>query len=919
MNYSFNKKYLLIYSAVFVTIAVISYLPFIIRNKSFVWRLDGLSQHYLALIYMGHWLREIFSNFFIEHTFTIPFWDFSIGMGGDALTTFNYYGLGDPLCLLSAVFPEKYTVYLYNGLILLRLYLSGIFFSLYCFKMKQRKFETMVGAFTYIFCGYGLYAGTRHPFFLMPMMYFPLLLLGVEKIFRKESSWLFIISVFLSFISNFYFSYMLVVLTVIYVIVRFFTDKELTNPVKTFSKFIGYGLVGVLMSCVILLPVIIVFLGNSRSGVEQGGIELFNEIFYYNDLFSRFTLFGIPGIWTVTGFAPLSLISLILLLKKKGEYLYLKILFFIMTVILLVPALSKVMNGFSYPSNRWIWGFAFVLSYITVVMFRQLMSMSGKEKIHLIVCTYIYLIISICLTQLFLFPIIAQFSITAVLVIIFIYVKKPKDDTKKPKYIVVKVLVCILTAGSIIINSFQCFSPKFNGYVKDYIGNKHSYSLVGNSVSRKMKEEMDTEFCRFEQIGNYTKNAAITDDTNNVSFFWSLCDNHVGDYLKENAAVRYTTYCFQNLYKFTSMDAIFSVKYYFTDTPEAGVPYGYEYVKDIETARGVFSVYKNPYALPMGFTYSQYINREDYTKLDFPHRQEALLSEILLEEDIEGFEKGSYTPQSYEIPYTITHTDGAVIENNKLTTTKSKATVTLEFDSVKDCELYLNFTNLHYDDYLDNIELLKMDKKWDAMSSSDKRIQRQIRTEVYSSIFEINSLENTPNFTLATKDYQFYNGIHDFLMNLGYSERERNTITITIQNPGKYSFDSLRLFVNPLTDYIDNVTERKQNTLKNISIKDNYISGDITIDEPQILFLSVPYTKGFTAYVDGVETEILRANTWGMALPLDAGNHHIELKYHTRGLSLGLLLTIAGIASFVVLMIYERRKKKKVSVNQTEE
>lgn len=97
-----------------------------------IWNGDGLGQHYIALTYYGKYLRGIVGELFSNGNFTLPLWDFSIGYGGDILTTFNYYVIGDPLNLLSILVPASKTEYLYSFLVLLRLYLAGISFSMYC-------------------------------------------------------------------------------------------------------------------------------------------------------------------------------------------------------------------------------------------------------------------------------------------------------------------------------------------------------------------------------------------------------------------------------------------------------------------------------------------------------------------------------------------------------------------------------------------------------------------------------------------------------------------------------------------------------------------------------------------------------------------------------------------------------------------
>lgn len=906
-----SKSYVLNFTLVFLVVSFFCYISFAVRAKTFVWEVDGLSQHYLALTHIGQWFREILRNVFIEHTFSVPVWDFSIGAGGDTITTFNYYGLGDPLCLLSVLVPAKYTVLLYNFLILLRLYLAGLFFSCFCFYRKQRSFETILGACTYMFCGYSLYAGTRHPFFLMPLMMFPLFILGAEKILRKESPVLFILAVFISFLSNFYFSYMLVLLTVIYVVVRFVTDKELRKPVVSFLKFILFGATGVMMSCLILLPVLIVFLGNDRSSVERTGVRLLNDVMFYTGFVSDFMSFKNVGITTLTGFTPLALISVVVLFRKKGEHRILKVLFVLLTVMLMIPFVSRVMNGFAYEANRWIWGYAFLLSYISVVMFRSLLKLSKKEKITLITFVAVYSLLSIVIAKSISMSMTAQFVLLGIMVMLFVCAK---EFTGKKGRSVLRASVALLVLLAICINGQFCFGAPFGGYIHEFVDVEKAYGLIDEGVSNLMKDEMDDEFSRYEQIDNFVRNASVVDGTNGVSFYWSLSDNHIGDYLKENGAVRYTSYNFQHLYKFTSIDALFSVKYFFAMSAETEPPYGYKFLKTVETTEGTYYVYENQYALPLGFTYSDYITREEYMSLPIAQRQEALLSNILLEEDVVGFDKNTYTTESYEIPFTVADTKNATIEGNKIITFAKDATITLEFDSVKDVELYLNFENLVCEKAFNKEDLIKLDgDEWDKTGYIDKLYIK--RDSLYTRdtkefTYRVKSGGYKQYFTLSTADYQNYDGIHDFLTNMGYSTEERNTITIEISHPGEFTFDNLKVVANPLGEYTDKIAQRKENTLQNVVINDNSFEGDISLSEAQLLFVSVPYSEGFTAYVDGEETEILRANTFGMALQLSKGEHHIEFRYHTRGLAAGAVVSLAGFVSFAAIAVIYRKKKK---------
>ena len=168
---SSKKVYFLLYTVLFAGMALCVFWPFLENDKSFIWVLDGWNQHFRALMYYKQWLLTIFENLFVRHVLEIPMYSFSIGYGADILTTFNYYAIGDPLTVFAAFVPEEYMLFFYNGLVILRIYLAGIAFSLFCFYMKKTNtVAVLTGSLIYAFSGYAIFV-VRHPFFLNAMIY----------------------------------------------------------------------------------------------------------------------------------------------------------------------------------------------------------------------------------------------------------------------------------------------------------------------------------------------------------------------------------------------------------------------------------------------------------------------------------------------------------------------------------------------------------------------------------------------------------------------------------------------------------------------------------------------------------------------------------------------------------------------------
>ena len=82
------------------------------------------------------------------------------------------------------------------------------------------------------------------------------------------------------------------------------------------------------------------------------------------------------------------------------------------------------------------------------------------------------------------------------------------------------------------------------------------------------------------------------------------------------------------------------------------------------------------------------------------------------------------------------------------------------------------------------------------------------------------------------------------------------------------------------------------------------------MEEPQILCMSIPYARGWKAYVDGKEKEIYKCNVMYMGILMPEGGHDIELKYDTPGLKIGMLFSVVGMGIWMIIIARERRNKQ---------
>ena len=99
---------------------------------------------------------------------------------------------------------------------------------------------------------------------------------------------------------------------------------------------------------------------------------------------------------------------------------------------------------------------------------------------------------------------------------------------------------------------------------------------------------------------------------------------------------------------------------------------------------------------------------------------------------------------------------------------------------------------------------------------------------------------------------------------------------------------------------------RENRSFKVTDYGHTWLEGDITLGSGQVLFITIPYEKGWTAYVDGKKTEPIIAQSTFMAVHAEEGAHHVKLKYRAPGL--GISLTISLITLGVLLAVVYRKE-----------
>ena len=893
-----------VYTLMFLLMCIVAFLPFFTEGKSFVWGAgveDGLSQHFSALAYYGEALREFFRNLLAGHP-KLVMWDMSLGYGADILSTLNYYAIGDPLNLLYGFVSPKNTETMYDFMILLRMYLAGITFIIYARKMKKRSYGTVIGALVYVFSGFCFRLGLRHPFFINPMIYFPLLCLGIEKIYQRERPYVFIFAVCVSAMSNYYFLYMLTIFAVIYAWIRFYKyteENKMKNFFLTILKFGMYYTLGIAMAAVILLPSVIGFLGNGRygKGVDWKSLIVYPGK-YYLLFIENFIGYGNMGSNTNAGYLPIvGIVVLFTLFSQRMKHKKYRVAFIASIIALILPIFGYAFNGFSYANNRWAFALSFIVALLTAEMYPRLFVMSKRQQIGIGAGIIIYTVFCIIVNAsgeeiLKNKGIMAACGLIAVFYILLLIFQRLGYDTQKR---IVRVSMAILLLISVGVHGYYRFDPKGYAYTQEFMDQGQAYRTLKEDNIRMLSKVNDPSVYRVHAEGYRYKNYGLINHLNTISGYYSITAKCVTDTIKG-----YDTLGMQYADKYKGVDqrlgllSLAGVKYITVahnsqvakDVSSKGdVPYGVEK----QSKKGNITLYKNKYALPFAYAYDSYMTEQQYEQLNGIGKEQAMLAQIVLNQH----------PADKEIQHNEQRNNPDIqtisLPETRISSPKGKKYADITVPVEKDKETYLYFKNLVYHGKKngDDNFILTGRKGTKGILVTQNDVQQKIH------------IQSTFN--------PYYFGRKDYIVKINHqTSKAKEKVRLNFLSPGEYEFDDISLITVPKKDVLVRLKERKENSMKQIQYEGNHFRGVYHAKKDQILCVTIPYSKGWKATVNGNRTKIYKANGMFMGIIMKKGTQSVKLYYETPGLKIGACISLGAWIGLGIYGVYLEKYRKKL-------
>lgn len=855
-----KKKFIMWYTLVFSLITLFICVPFILKGNYFIGSADSNNQYYPVFVYIGRYIRDCFTKGRLKQ------FDFTIGLGEGIIPALNYYGFGDPLNFLAAFVSIDKSPELFSFLILVRVYLCGISMAFFCRRRKICWKYCLLSALTYAFSSFALTEGFRFYTWITAMLILPLMLAGVNDILKNRKSrlsFLFISSIFLQAVNGFYFLYMDTIFCVIYFLILCVSEKkDLLFCVKRGGKILIQYILGICLGSVILLPSVCGYLDSARSGGRLG-LSLFSILLYEKEIYIDYLgNFFIGRGYSQGALAILfiELMCVIVVFSRRKSMTEWKLLSTVVLVGYMIPLFGYVMNGFAYVTDRWVYFLYFVLAAVMAeVLNTDLVERCTHKAI--IICgtiSFVSLIINLIANHTENTDYV-RFAIYVIMLLmtlaVFIIESKSKSEC------IIIIVIC-----NIVVNVCMIFWPVAlggDGFSSNFLNKEELENSFQNSIAGSLPQDM-SDFNRIDiQENSYGANMAL--GIRGATEYLSILNRNISDFfmkLQISPGIQGSTWNLSGLDERKSILDVLSVSSYLQ--------------KGDDREKTQLGLVRNEDYLPFGFTYSHWISEDKFMSLQTPDKDLTLLNAVVLDES-PGILWQEAEPDSSCVEVIVNFSyENVVWEDDNFITNKDSR-IRLETGELPEGEVYIKFKELyHLSDFIYAIQV------------GNKSLQVLDKEELLRCFGE-----NISDYWVKVSDLD-----------------KTGEIYIYFPPNRKYSLNKISVYVRP-TDkddiYLD---ELRENTFEDLQIiSDDKIKGELALDENKILFISIPYSSGWKAFVNGDEREILKGNVGFCAIPLEAGRYSIELYYQTPGLKLGGLLSVFALLICFVMFWLERRRR----------
>ena len=257
LDFSFvrNANSIFYYGMILFLIGFAFYFLMLIENNFILSYGGDFTAQYIP---MGYHIWDYYHDLFTTGHITL--YDETIFFGASTIGSDAYYGLFSPFNIVLLLFPRAWVPYVIGLNSIIKLTCAGLLFRLYLKYMGCKEFAARLGGVSYAFVGwmafylwYNNYQDT--------LVFFPVVLFGIEKTIREKKPWILSLGLFLLTISNYVLMISYIIAAFIYAMFRYFQTLKTRdwhdNLWVLLFGFLGF-LFGLLLAGSILIPALLI-------------------------------------------------------------------------------------------------------------------------------------------------------------------------------------------------------------------------------------------------------------------------------------------------------------------------------------------------------------------------------------------------------------------------------------------------------------------------------------------------------------------------------------------------------------------------------------------------------------------------------------------------------------------------------------
>jgi len=878
---------------------------FLWYGKGYVYAYDSYTQVYSGIYYFKNWIYDIWTHFRETGQWIIPQWDMKIGFGEPLISIILF----NPATFVSIFFPIEHLEWYFIFLNFARLWLSGFSFSLYAKRFVQDRYSILLASFIYTFCGARMMLLGDNSSVLVIAIALPIMCIGIEKILKENKKGCFLLGVSICLI-GFPYSIIITCIPVVgYACIRYYyvvQTKSIKNFLNKVWQAMCAGIGALLLSAYQFIPYACNALQSARTGGGKTGNLLLRDTKYYfqamRDILS-ITKFNDAWVIGVTSIGVIAILYLIAKDKTRRDK-QLLIGMLLGLVILVIPAADLAVNLFMGANGRFQYIYVFIIAMIVAVCCEEYIQGKIRKKISFITLgSLIYAAIYIVSTVILEERIdISLVFLLADVVLLNLYASN-KGLTNKGK-----IVTFALAFGEVLMVSVSLFVGTGSGKFQLFADYNLEEQRQNTSIS--MLENVNHENSRVDVIYDSIdekqrqRNYGLRSDCNGVNSYYSYVKSGIVDYMQSTGIVTgFSTFNILDMNQRTVSDTLAGVKYITaTKTSKSHIPYGYKQVakKKNEKTNQVYYLFENKNALPLAYTYDQYITRKEYDKYLPYEKEQLMLDSVVLDDHVQTEIESSNVKTDIvvnvefdDIKKNLSKNSDIKVCKDRIIVYKDNVECTIQAKGMKNREGYL---------YLEGAKYKKF--------SGDVK-NRGSNTWITATVDDRSS-----ELALYVGNYEYYQGAIDRVINLGVLDSDKENVSIQFNKAGIYYFKNIQVASASMKGYTKKVQKLKEDKIEDFKIAGNDVSLNVNVDKNKVLCIAIPYAQGWSAKINGKDVELLNCNLMYMGVELEEGNNQVELHYEMPGFKLGILCSVIFGGVLLVYMIVSRLRVIKLVRNK---